>query len=321
MSRGASRSTDAATEAAPRVSSVPVEVPPEDSMRRMIDAASAHLPPRLAGWVTWAFSRWPGRVLTASASAFARVQVFDRSMTIAAQFFTSVFPILLMGATWLGADDGKAMGKVMGLPAQTQTVLDQVVEGPTDATYGLLGVLIVLASATSLSRALTRAYAAIWMVPGPPLRLASAWRWVAVLLTLALSLVVTFALTRRLDEQPPRGLWGLLLAAAVDLGVAVFVPWVLLARRIAPRHLLPGAVILAAVMVPTRPAVAAWMPRALEVSASRYGSIGVAFTYLACLYAISFCWVGAAILGQVVTADDGPLGLWIRRVHATDGRR
>jgi membrane protein len=289
-----------------------VAAPPEDSTRRLIDTASAHLPPWLAGWVERAFSQWPGRVLTGSASGFVRIEIFDRSMTIAAQFFTSIFPILLMTATFLGPEDTQAVGDAMKLPDQTQSVLDQVVEGSPDASFGLAGAVIVLASATSLSRALTRAYAAIWLLPRPTARITSAWRWLAALLALAIALVLTFTLTRQLAGQPPRGLFGMLLAAAVDVAMGMFVPWVLLARRVPPRRLLPGAVLLAVALLVVRPGIAAWMPHALAVSANRYGSIGVAFTYLACLYTISFCWLGASVIGQVVVSDEGAFGRWLR---------
>jgi membrane protein len=286
-------------------------------MRRRIDAAASHLPPRLSRWIDWGFSRWPGRVLTGTATGFARIELFDRAMTIAAQFFTSIFPILLMASAWFGVDS-KALGGATGLPQQAQEVLDEAVNGSTSATFGTLGALIVLVSATSLSRALTRAYAAIWVLPRPTLSLGGAWRWVAALLALALAVVVTFTLTKRASEQPPRGLWGVLLSFTLDLAIGVFVPWVLLARQVRPRHLLPGAILMAVTLMFVRPATAAWMPHALDVSARRYGPIGVAFTYLACLYTLSFCWLTAALVGQVVTTDEGPLGAWIRGRTASE---
>jgi membrane protein len=191
-------------------------------------------------------------------------------------------------------------------------VLEQALEGSASTTFGIAGALIVLASATSLSRALTRAYAAIWLLPRPTLRIGSAWRWVAALLAMALALAVTLTLTRYLSDRPPRGLWGILLAFGLDIVIGVFVPWILLARQVRQRHLLPGATLVAVVLLFVRPATAAWMPRALEVSADRYGSIGVAFTYLAILYVISFCWLGGALIGQVITTDEGWFGRWIR---------
>lgn len=299
----------------------PPAASPDDWTRQLIDRASAHLPPPLTRWVERAFSRWPGRILTGSASGFARIELFDRAMTIAAQFFTSIFPLLLMAAAVI-RPDSKAIGQATGLPEEARKVLDEAVNGATSATYGLVGALIVLVSATSLSRALTRAYAAIWLLPRPTSRLGSAWRWMAALLALALVLVVTFTLTKLADEQPPRGLWGTVLGFALDVGTGVFVPWILLTRQVRPRHLLPGALLLATTMLVVRPATAAWMPHALDVSARRYGPIGVAFTFLACLYVLSFCWLAAAVVGQVVTTDEGGFGAWIRaEAIGSPGRR
>jgi hypothetical protein len=62
-----------------------------------------------------------------------------------------------------------------------------------------------------------------------------------------------------------------------------------------------------------RPAADTFMPRALAESAARYGTIGVAFTYLAWLYVASLLLLATAILGQAVAADSGRLGRYIRR--------
>jgi membrane protein len=90
----------------------------------------------------------------------------------------------------------------------------------------------------------------------------------------------------------------------------------LLSGAVRLRRLVPGALIFAAVMLAVRPASSLWLPRALEVSADRYGSIGVAFTYLAWLYVVSFCALLTAVVGQVVAEDPGWLGRLIRgRAH------
>ena len=77
------------------------------------------------------------------------------------------------------------------------------------------------------------------------------------------------------------------------------------------RPVLPGALLFAAVMLVVRPASSVWLPRALEVSSERYGSIGVAFTYLAWLYIVSFCFLTAAAIGRVIATDPSRLGTWI----------
>ena len=111
---------------------------------------------------------------------------------------------------------------------------------------------------------------------------------------------------------PPRELWPRVASFAWDVVVAAFVPWALLAGAVRPRLLVPGAVLFALLMIAVRPATQAWLPRALEASADRYGSIGVAFTYLAWLYVASFCFLATALVGQVIATDHGALGRRIR---------
>jgi membrane protein len=70
-----------------------------------------------------------------------------------------------------------------------------------------------------------------------------------------------------------------------------------------------------------RPVAAAYLPRSLETSAERYGSIGVAFAYLTFLYILSFVLLAAAAVGQVIASDEGRLGRHIRGERTTaDGR-
>ena len=78
------------------------------------------------------------------------------------------------------------------------------------------------------------------------------------------------------------------------------------------RKLVPGALAFALVVLVGRPASSAYLPRALEQSADQYGSIGVAFTYLASLYAVSFVFLAPQIFGSAVAEDRGGLGMFIR---------
>lgn len=287
--------------------------PPEPGTpEAAVQAALRHLPPRLRRSVAQLLSQWPGRIALRSAASCIRIEIFDRSMTIAAQFFTSVFPILILLATWVGAVRSDEIAEAVDLPAESRSVLDQAVQTSGGTTFGVVGTLIVLVSATSLSRALTRAFAAIWHLPRPKSNLRSAWRWLAVVVALALSLVVVRALSEFVEAVPPRNFWQRTVVLTSDLVIASFVPWLLLSGAVQLRRLVPGALIFGGVMLAVRPASALWLPRALEVSADRYGSIGVAFTYLAWLYVVSFCVLLTAVMGQVVADDPGWLGKRIR---------
>jgi uncharacterized BrkB/YihY/UPF0761 family membrane protein len=290
----------------------------ESAIEAKARAALHHLPPWLQRLSAWLLSRWPGRIVIHGLESFVRLDMFDRSMTIAAQFFTSVFPILILFATWAAKTDADRLGDAVSLPEETRTVLEDAVQGAGSASFGLIGTLIVLASATSLSRALTRAFAAIWAVPTPKNKPGSVWRWLAVVLALTLSLVLANTVSDSAKVLPPRDVWPFLVSFGLDVAVALIVPWLLLTGAVRLRLLIPGAVCFALLMLTVRPATAAWLPHALQVSADRYGPIGVAFTYLACLYTASFCFLATSVLGQVIATDRGGLGQWIQGSEAAN---
>jgi Virulence factor BrkB len=289
---------------------------PETAMPAIAEAALRRLPQWLQRVLTWLMTGWLGRVVLHGVRAFVRQDMFDRSMTIAAQFFTSVFPILILFTTWANSRDADRLADALSLPDETRSVLEDAIQGAGGSAFGIAGTVIVLASATSLSRALIRAFAAIWALAKPKSTLRSSWRWLAAVLVLSLSMILARATTAPVHVLPPRDMLPLLASFALDAVVALFVPWVLLAGAVHPRLLVPGALLFALLMLAVRPATAAWLPHALEVSADRYGSIGVAFTYLACLYTAAFCFLATAVLGQVIANDRGWLGARIRR----DGR-
>lgn len=288
------------------------DLPAAWSPEELAHQALERMPPWLRRPMTRLLEGWLGRIALSSAESSVRIEIFDRSMTIAAQFFTSVFPILILFASWAGNVRTDSVADAIDMPEASQSVLDQAVQASASTGFGLVGALIVLASATSLSRALTRAYAAIWELPRPRSTMRSAWRWLAVVVALALSLFVVRALSQFAAAVPPGDVWERVVAFACDLAIITFVPWLLLSGAVRLRLLLPSAALFATLMLVVRPASAVWLPRALEASAERYGSIGVAFTYLAWLYVVAFCVLLTAVFGQVVATDRGWLGTWIR---------
>jgi membrane protein len=262
--------------------------------------------------VAWLVSHWPGRVVVRTLRSFNRVELFDRSMTIAAQLFTCVFPILILLATLATRRDADRIADSVSMPEESRAILEDAVSAAGDAAFGIVGTIVVVLTATGVSRALTRAFAAIWELPRPKTSLGSVWRWIAVVLSIAFSLLVVRSVGQLVSGVPPEAVWPAAVSLVCDLAMAMFVPWILLSGKVRARLLLPGALILALVMLAARPVIAAWFPGALETSADRYGSIGVMFTYLALLYTVSFSFMATAILGQVIATDEGALGRWIR---------
>lgn len=280
-------------------------------------AMIAKLPAFLRRPLPWLMSHWPGRVALRIASGLQRIQIFDRAMTIAAQLFTSVFPILIMGASIFGGRaTGDAAADSIELPAETADVLDDVVAAGGIGTFGIVGILVVLVSATSLSRALTRAYDAVWQHGKTKTKVFEVWRWLAAVFVLALAFLAARVVVQYTEPIPPRNLWSTAVSFCINLGIAAFIPWLLMAARVPARWLMSGAWLFAVVMLMAQPISAAYLPIALESSAEKYGSIGVAFTYLTYLYMLSFALLGCAVIGYVITTDEGGFGRFVRGTHA-----
>jgi membrane protein len=70
---------------------------------------------------------WPGRVVDRSLRDLVEVEIFDRAMTLAAQAFTSVFPILILVATLRRRDDdnpiGSGLAESLALSEDTRATL------------------------------------------------------------------------------------------------------------------------------------------------------------------------------------------------------
>jgi membrane protein len=67
-----------------------------------------------------------------------------------------------------------------------------------------------------------------------------------------------------------------------------------------------------------QPISAQLLPVALDTSAARYGSIGVAFTYLTWLYIVSWALLACSVLGQVMVTDEGAFGRFLRGKRTPD---
>lgn len=256
---------------------------------------------------------WPGRFALRVVRALRRVELFDRAMAIAAQFFTSVFPILIVAASWAGERAGERVAEELNAPYAADAAADAMAtSASTSAGFGLLGTVVVLVSATSLSRTLTRSLAVVWELPRPRSRLGSVWRWLSALTALALSLVLVGRLEGLVEPLPPSQLWAGAVAAACDVALALFVQWVLLEGRVPVRLLLPGAALYGVAMVAVRPGSAVYFGYLLGGNSTAYGSLGVAFAYLAWLYLVALVFLAALTVGQAAATDDGPLGRLVR---------
>ncbi|WP_328467683.1 YihY/virulence factor BrkB family protein [Actinoplanes sp. NBC_00393] len=241
-----------------------------------------------------------GNLLLDTASELIRVQIFDRSMTLAAQAFTSIFPILIMLGALLGHRARERLDDLLNLPESSVRLVDEALSGSRSGAFGVAGGLIVIISATGLARALNRAYRAIWTAPGRKAGpAATAWQ-IGTVLLLVLFLVTARLLGWLSGLLPAPHLAGAILTFSADFALAFLLPRILLGPCLSRRRLVSSALLFGAVMVGVRAAGSVYLPRAMQVSAERYGTIGLAFTFIGWLYVISFVLLLTAVVGGLL---------------------
>jgi len=254
--------------------------------------------------------------LLRAAARFRGLELFDRSMTVAAEVFTAVFPLLILAAAVLGSERSDDVAQSIDMPSESRQVVQDAVSGSGASAFGIVGAVWVFISATSLSRALARAFSAIWERPPPRKGPREVGRWLSALIVLTAAMVLIRWLSRVTEDWPPGIVWGVLVSLVLTTVVGTLVPWILLSGNVPARRLVPGAFIFGLVVSTVRPVSHDLLTNALDSSAEKYGTIGVAFTYIAFLYALSLWFLLAAFLGQVIATDEGRLGQWIRRERA-----
>lgn len=257
-------------------------------------------------------SGWP-RTLRRIVDGFVEIEIVDRSMTLAAQIFTSVLPVLIAGSFLPYWDlAGRAINDQLGFDTEilvsgvgTFTVTD-----PTFAAFGVVGLLMVLISGTSFAKALARIYAKIWNVPS--IRVRNAWRWLVVLLLVAFSAVLLGAIR----ELTGLRYVGVPLAIAGELAVWMLVwtisPYLLTMGKLSGRVLWMTGALTASGLTVVRAAGRLVLPRITDTAYTRFGLLGPVFTSISWLFVLSAVVVGAATITKALALDESPLGRYLR---------
>ena len=216
---------------------------------------------------------------------FFELEILDRSFGLAAQAFVALLPLVIVVVSVFVTDSADVMaqsiGDRFGLDDAARTSIRVLFEHPGVAAISWLAVIISVLSAFSLSRRLSRAYAAIFEVTALPR--SQGWRglvWVALQLVL---LILTSVLR---DLRDGRG-----AAAAAVVVIGLLVVWFavdvaglrLLVPTVAIRLVLASAAVANIGRLGLGIWAYAYMPKSLSAQAAQYGPIGVTFaifTYL-----------------------------------------
>lgn len=223
-----------------------------------------------------------------------RVNLVDRSLALGAQAFGAVIPLMIVlqsaqpGARSMASDLIERFD-LEGDTAQVMREAFAASEGQTSIT--VFSVLVLVVSVLSFTRRLQRLYEETWGFEQRGLRgTGSGLAWLAFF-------AAYVTLHPALDQVLPRRAAVIVsLAGAFVLGLLT--PYLLLGRRLAWRRLVLQAALTAVGLAGLGTWSALYMPRAIESSASAFGSIGVAFAMLTWLWGLGIVLVVAAVYGS-----------------------
>jgi membrane protein len=253
------------------------------------------------------------------------VDFLDRAVVLAAQAFLALLPMLIVVTAVLPPQAGQAILDVarnrLGLGGTTQEALGDLVAARADiqGSVGVIGVLMLIVTATSFTRALQRVYERAWRLPRAGAR--ESWRGLVWLVGVIAYLgMIGFAarLTAGLPYATP--------ARALGAAATAFCLWwwsqrMLTARRVRWRALVPGAALAAVGMLTLSLLSARIVPRMIESNQRTLGTVGVVFALVSWLITIGTVLVVTATVGALLAQEDSRLGRFMRGAAHPDGWR
>ncbi|WP_439031841.1 hypothetical protein [Gordonia terrae] len=254
----------------------------------------------------------------------ARGNITDRSMTLAAQAFTSILPIVILVLNLPGTDVVDDALTDLGIPISR---LDSTwVDDPTSATtFGIVGALMTIAGATSLSRALGRMYVSIWDVAKLPWR--TFWRWVVVVFLIPVA-VTAQGLSTGLQATSlfgvrigDRGVLGIVLVLVVTLVIwsATFtaIPRLLVSSQVPMKLLVLNGVGTGLLITVLLAGSRVGLPALAAGTIRSYGTLGIVFVAISWLFVFALILVVTAIVVHAAATDEGRVGRWVRHWAGT----
>lgn len=240
----------------------------------------------------------PGKPIADWLERLAKLQIVDRGVGLGAQAFTALIPLLIVYSAVAPVTDAHSFADrliaSLKLSGQAAANVHQAVAPPGTVAGELtaIGFILLIGSTLSFARALQRMYEITYELPSAGIR-GTPWHllWIAT--------IPLYVTVRPLVASLGGPWWhvpgSLLLGALVWLAT----PYILLARRVDWRRLLPGAVTATFAMTGLSIASLIYLPHSISYSASRYGTIGLAFALLSWLVAGGFALIGSTAAGAV----------------------
>ena len=244
---------------------------------------------------------------------FIALEGLDRALVIAAQAFVALIPLLLLVSALLPQDDTSAVANAFisrfHLSGDAADSVEALFARPPGSTtsIGIASLVLLLFSGLSFTRRLQRLYERVWRLPptGPRGSLNAALG-LAVLLV---EVVLLYLLRTLIRGLPLDRLLLVPVSAVAGLVLWTSIPWLLLARRLDWRRLLPSGALASLATALYGVATSIYMPSLIERYSERYGLFGITVALIGWLLCISVVLVVSAVIGVVLDRSEDP---WAR---------
>jgi uncharacterized BrkB/YihY/UPF0761 family membrane protein len=234
---------------------------------------------------------------------FQKVAGFDRSVALASSALTAMIPLTIIASAFSSQLGGKSTSDHIidryELTGGGAEAVRDILSPPsgTSTSVGIIGFLFLMVAALSFSRAVQRLFEQTWDLK--PLSVRNTFNgllWIGGLsLYVALSSVIHAEIGRNALD---------VTAALLDLPLTlVFLAWsgwILSAKRIGRRDLVPFAILGAALFAAYSVGAALYVPHLFSTYATRYGVIGAVFAMISALFCVMVVMVGSAAAGHEV---------------------
>jgi membrane protein len=239
---------------------------------------------------------------------FQTIAGFDRAVALASSALTASIPLAVVSGailTHIGGQDtaDRIIDRYELTGGGAEAVKDVFSPAAgTSTDVSIVGVLLLVVAVLSFTRAMQRLFEQTW--EQPPLSVRNTlngvkWAGVFMVYVLITGEIHSIAGHGRLE------LAASLLVLPLSGVFLIWSGWILSAKRIAWRDLLPFGVIGAILLAIYSIGATVYVPHLFSSYATRYGVIGAVFAMISTLFCVMVVVVGSAALGREVNDELG----------------
>jgi membrane protein len=234
---------------------------------------------------------------------FQKVAGFDRAVALASSALTALIPLTILFSAIAKHFGGKDTAEriierydLSGGGAEAVKDMFSPASG-TSTSIGLVGAFFFLIAILSFTRAMQRLFEQTWELKPLSVRnTVNGLLWIVGLTLYVGASGVLHAVLGRSSLE----LTAALLDIPLSIAFLVWTGWVLSAKRIEPRALIPFAIAGAALIAVYSVGARVYVPHLFSTYATRYGVIGAVFAMISSLFALMVILVGSAAGGREI---------------------